>query len=41
MIARFIGVRTVRSFVVSVLVLRQIGGNLIEVLDFIIDMMRM
>lgn len=32
--------RTVRSFVVSVLVLRQTGGNLIEVLESIIDTMR-
>lgn len=32
--------RTVRTFVVSVLVLRQTGGNLIEVLDNIIDTMR-
>jgi tight adherence protein B len=32
--------RTVRSFVVSVLVLRQTGGNLIEVLESIIDSMR-
>lgn len=33
--------RTIRSFVVSVLVLRQTGGNLIEVLESIIDTMRM
>ena len=33
--------RTVRSFVVSVLVLRQTGGNLIEVLESIIETMRM
>ncbi len=33
--------RIVRSFVVSVLVLRQTGGNLVEVLDSIIDTMRM
>jgi len=32
--------RTVRTFVVSVLVLRQTGGNLVEVLDSIIDTMR-
>lgn len=32
--------RTVRTFVVSVLVLRQTGGNLIEVLESIIDTMR-
>ena len=32
--------RPVRTFVVSVLVLRQTGGNLIEVLDSIIDTMR-
>ena len=32
--------RTIRSFVVSVLVLRQTGGNLIEVLESIIDTMR-
>lgn len=32
--------RTVRTFVTSVLVLRQTGGNLIEVLESIIDTMR-
>lgn len=41
MTARLTGARTVRSFVVSVLVLRQTGGNLIEVLESIIDTMRM
>lgn len=37
---RLNGVRTVRTFVVSVMVLRQTGGNLIEVLESIIDTMR-
>lgn len=32
--------RTMRTFVVSVLVLRQTGGNLIEVLESIVDTMR-
>lgn len=41
MSSRLPGARTVRSFVVSVLVLRQTGGNLIEVLDSIIDTMRL
>ena len=41
MSARLIGARTVRGFVVSVLVLRQTGGNLIEVLESIIDTMRL
>lgn len=41
MSARLPGARTVRSFVVSVLVLRQTGGNLIEVLESIIDTMRL
>jgi tight adherence protein B len=40
MAERLSEVRTVRSFVVSVLVLRQTGGNLIEVLESIIDTMR-
>lgn len=40
MAERLSGVRTVRTFVVSVLVLRQTGGNLIEVLESIIDTMR-
>jgi tight adherence protein B len=38
--SRLVGAKTVRSFVVSVLVLRQTGGNLIEVLEAIIDTMR-
>lgn len=38
--AERLDVRTIRTFVVSVLVLRQTGGNLIEVLDSIIDTMR-
>ena len=38
--ARLAGAKTVRSFVVSVLVLRQTGGNLIEVFEAIIDTMR-
>ena len=37
---RLAGCRTVRTFVVSVLVLRQTGGNLVEVLESIIDTMR-
>lgn len=41
MTTRLVGARTIRSFVVSVLVLRQTGGNLIEVLESIIDTMRM
>ena len=41
MTARLKGAKTVRSFVVSVLVLRQTGGNLIEVLEAIIDTMRL
>ena len=41
MTSRLPGARTVRSFVVSVLVLRQTGGNLIEVLESIIDTMRL
>jgi tight adherence protein B len=41
MTSRLSNARTVRSFVVSVLVLRQTGGNLIEVLESIIDTMRM
>lgn len=41
MSSRLPGARTVRSFVVSVLVLRQTGGNLIEVLESIIDTMRL
>lgn len=40
MAERLSTVRTVRTFVVSVLVLRQTGGNLIEVLESIIDTMR-
>ena len=38
---RLSNAKTVRSFVVSVLVLRQTGGNLIEVLESIIETMRM
>lgn len=34
------GARTMRTFVVAVLVLRQTGGNLIEVIEAIIDQMR-
>jgi tight adherence protein B len=34
------GARSVRTFVVAVLVLRQTGGNLIEVIESIIDTMR-
>ena len=41
MAARLSGARTVKGFVVSVLVLRQTGGNLIEVLESIIDTMRL
>ena len=37
---RLPGAKTIRTFVVSVLVLRQTGGNLIEVLEAIIDTMR-
>ena len=37
---RMKGAKTIRTFVVSVLVLRQTGGNLIEVLEAIIDTMR-
>ncbi len=37
---RLTGCRAVRTFVVSVLVLRQTGGNLVEVLEQIIDTMR-
>ena len=40
MVSRLPNARTIRSFVVSVLVLRQTGGNLIEVLEAIIDTMR-
>ncbi|MCA9559521.1 MAG: type II secretion system F family protein, partial [Myxococcales bacterium] len=40
MSARLAAARTVRTFVTSVLVLRQTGGNLIEVLEQIIDTMR-
>jgi tight adherence protein B len=41
MSSRLPNARTVRGFVVSVLVLRQTGGNLIEVLESIIDTMRL
>ena len=41
MTSRLPNARTVRSFVVSVLVLRQTGGNLIEVLESIIETMRL
>jgi tight adherence protein B len=34
------GARSVRTFVVAVLVLRQTGGNLVEVIESIIDTMR-
>ncbi len=37
---RMRGARSVRTFVVSVLVLRQTGGNLVEVLESIIDTLR-
>ncbi len=37
---RLKGAKTIRTFVVSALVLRQTGGNLIEVLEAIIDTMR-
>ncbi|MGK0359040.1 MAG: tight adherence protein B [Bradymonadia bacterium] len=40
MAERLSDVRPLRTFVVSVLVLRQTGGNLIEVLESIIDTMR-
>jgi len=40
MTQRVEGARSVRQFVVAVLVLRQTGGNLIEVLETIIDTMR-
>jgi tight adherence protein B len=40
MAQRVDGARSVRQFVVAVLVLRQTGGNLIEVLETIIDTMR-
>lgn len=41
MSSRLPNARTIRSFVVSVLVLRQTGGNLIEVLESIIETMRL
>ena len=37
---RLRGARSVRTFVVSVLVLRQTGGNLVEVLEGIVDTLR-
>lgn len=40
MVERLKGAKTMRSFVISVLVLRQTGGNLVEVLEAIIDTMR-